>query len=207
VAASGYNDKRTIMKLHLTLLLSALGATALPSVHAAQFEEYGRVVRVQPRVEQVRQPREECRTEYVQAPSQYAQQSQYPQQPAQQRSAGGAILGAIAGGIIGNQVGGGSGRAAATAVGVMAGAVAGDRISNNGRPLDQGQYANGQYAQQQQPYQEQAVRQCRMVDAYQSRTTGYDVTYDYRGRSYTTFTQRDPGERIRLRVTVEPDEY
>lgn len=185
------------MKLHTTLLLSALGAAAVPAAQAAQFEEYGRVVRAQPRVEQIRQPREECRTEYVQAPSQYSQQQQYPQQ----RSAGGAILGAIAGGIIGNQVGGGSGRAAATAVGVMAGAVAGDRISNNGRPMDQGQYAQQQYPQ------EHAVRQCRMIDAYESRTTGYDVTYDYRGRSYTTFTQRDPGDRIRLRVTVEPDQY
>jgi uncharacterized protein YcfJ len=186
------------MKLFTTFLLTALGAAALPAAQAAQFEEYGRVVRAQPRTEQIRQPREECRTEYIQAPSQYQQQSQYGQQ---QRSPGGAILGAIAGGIIGNQVGGGSGRAAATAVGVMAGAVAGDRISNNGRPMDNGQYAQSQYPQ------EQAVRQCRMVDAYETRTTGYDVTYDYRGRSYTSFMQRDPGERVRLRVTVEPDQY
>ena len=190
------------MKLHITLMLGALGAAALPGASAAQFEEYGRVIRAQPRTEQIRQPREECRTEYVQAPQQYSQQSQYGQQ---QRDPGGAILGAIAGGILGNQVGGGSGRAAATAVGVLAGAVAGDRISNqDGRPMDQGR--QGQYGQSQYP-QEQAVRQCRMVDAYESRITGYDVTYDYRGRSYTSFMQRDPGDRVRLRVTVEPDQY
>ena len=186
------------MKLHVTLLLCAFGAAGAPAASAAQFEEYGRVIRAQPRTEQIRQPREECRTEYVQVPSQYAQQSQYGQH---QRSPGGAILGAIAGGIIGNQVGGGSGRAVATAAGVMAGAVAGDRLSNQNRPVDQGQYAQSQYPQ------EQAVRQCRMVDAYESRTTGYDVTYDYRGRSYTSFMQRDPGDRVRLRVTVEPDQY
>ncbi len=185
------------MKLHITLLLTALGAAALPAANAAQFEEYGRVIRAQPRTEQIRQPREECRTEYVQAPQQYSQQ--YGQQP--QRSPGGAIIGAIAGGIIGNQVGGGSGRAAATAIGAMAGAVTGDRLSNQNRPVDQGQYAQSQYPQ------EQAVRQCRMVDAYETRTTGYDVTYDYRGRSYTSFMQRDPGDRVRLRVTVEPDQY
>ena len=184
------------MNTTFKLLISALGLSALPLTHAAEFEDYGRVTRVEPRVEQVRQPREECKTDYVQVPVQQQQQ----------RSAGGGIIGAIAGGIIGNQVGGGSGRAAATAVGVMAGAVAGDRISNNGRPLDQGQYQQPQYGQSQYP-QEQAVRQCRTVDSYQTRTTGYDVTYDYRGRSYTTFTQRDPGDRIRLRVTVEPDEY
>ena len=189
------------MKITVSLMLAALGAAALPAAQAqsprpqyaesqrAEFEETGRVTRVQPRIEQVRQPREDCRTEYL--PVQ--QQPQYNQQ----RSAGGGILGAIAGGIIGNQVGGGSGRAAATAVGAVVGAVAGDRIAN---PNQQNQYAhNAQYPQ------EQAVRQCRMVDAWESRTMGYDVTYDYRGRSYTSFMDRDPGQRIRLLVSVQPD--
>jgi uncharacterized protein YcfJ len=116
------------------------------------------------------------------------------QQP-QQRSAGGAIIGALAGGLLGNQVGRGNGRAAATAVGAVAGAVVGDKVDNQGRAVD----PNAQYPQ------EQAVRQCRMVDAYESRTVGYDVTYDYRGRSYTSVMDRDPGQRVRLRVTVEPE--
>lgn len=191
------------MKLHSAFILTALAVAALPAqaqprgqARAAQFEEYGRVTRAEPRVEQIRQPREECRTEYVPV-----QQQRGYEQP-QQRNAGGAILGAIAGGIIGNQVGGGSGRAAATAIGAVTGAVAGDRISNNGQPVAQRQ--DGRYSEYPQ---EQAVRQCRTVDGYESRTTGYDVTYDYRGRSYTTFMQRDPGDRVRLRVTVEPDEY
>ncbi|MES2900387.1 MAG: glycine zipper 2TM domain-containing protein [Pseudomonadota bacterium] len=175
------------MTITSKLLITALGMATLPLAHAqiAEFEEFGRVTRVQPRVEQVRQPREECRTDYVQVPV---------QQQGQQRSAGGGIIGAIAGGIIGNQVGGGSGRAAATAVGAITGAVVGDRIDNNGRQVNQQAYP-----------QEQAVRQCRMVDAWESRTVGYDVTYDFRGRSYTSVMDRDPGQRVRLRVTVEPD--
>ncbi len=176
------------MNLLSKIMLSALALGAMPMVQAAEFEDYGRVVRVEPRVEQIRQPRQECKTEYVQVPVQ--------QQP-QQRSAGGSIVGAIAGGILGNQVGGGSGRAAATAAGVLAGAVVGDRISNDGR----------QMANQPQDIQEQAIRQCRTVDAWEKRTIGYDVTYDYRGRSYTSMMQRDPGERVRLRVSVEPDEF
>lgn len=173
------------MNMQSKLMMTVLGVCALPLAQAqiAEFEDYGTVTRVQPRVEQVRQPREECRTEYVQVP--------VAQQP--QRSAGGAILGAIAGGIIGNQVGGGSGRAAATAAGMVGGAMVGDRLSNDGRPLPPA------------GYQEQAVRQCRVVESYESRTSGYDVTYDYRGRSYTTMMQRDPGNRVRLRVSVEPD--
>jgi uncharacterized protein YcfJ len=52
--------------------------------------------------------------------------------------------------------------------------------------------------------QEQAVKQCRMVDSYETRTTGYNVEYDYRGRIYSNFMSYDPGQRIRLRVNVEP---
>jgi uncharacterized protein YcfJ len=174
------------MNLQTKLIISALGFSALPLAQAAEFEDFGRVVRVQPRVEQVRQPRQECRTEYVQVPQ---------QQPSQERSAGGSIIGGIAGALIGNQVGGGTGRTAATAAGAIAGAVVGDRIDNNGRVVNQPQQ-----------YQEQAVRQCRTVDAWESRTNGYEVTYDYRGHNYTSIMARDPGQRVRLRVSVEPDQ-
>jgi uncharacterized protein YcfJ len=174
------------MNMQAKLMIAALGLTALPLVHAVEFEDFGKVVRVQPRVEQVRMPHQECRTDYVQAPVQ-----QYPQQ----RSAGGSIIGGIAGALIGNQVGGGTGRVAATAAGAIAGAVVGDRVDNDGRG-----------ANQQPVMQEQAVRACRTVDSYESRTNGYEVTYDYRGRNYTTVMARDPGQRIRLRVSVEPEQ-
>ena len=174
------------MKLHTYCLLAATAICALPVAQAADFEDYGRVLRVQPRVEQIRQPRQECKTEYVQVPVQQQQQ----------RSASGSIIGGIAGALLGNQVGGGNGRAAATAAGAIAGAVVGDRVQNDGRQVAQPQ-----------DIQEQAVRQCRTVDAWESRTVGYDVTYDYRGHSYTSTMQRDPGERVRLRVSVQPDEF
>jgi uncharacterized protein YcfJ len=175
------------MKLPAKLLLCALGGATLPlAASAADFEDYGRVTRVQPVVEQYRQPREECRTEYVQAPV---------AQPQQERSAGGAIVGGIVGGLLGNQVGHGSGRAAATAAGVMAGAVVGDQVDNRNRNANAAPPV----------YQEQAVRRCRTVEAYETRTTGYEVTYDYRGRSYTSVMPRDPGPRVRLRVSVEPE--
>ncbi|MES2150332.1 MAG: glycine zipper 2TM domain-containing protein [Pseudomonadota bacterium] len=172
------------MKLQARIMISALGLCALPLVQAAEFEDYGRVVRVQPRVEQVRQPRQECKTEYMQVPVQQQQE----------RGAGGSIIGGIAGALVGNQIGGGSGRAAATAAGAIAGAIVGDRAENNGR----------QQAPQQ--VQEQAVRQCRTVDTWESRTTGYEVTYDYRGRNYTSIMAHDPGQRVRLRVSVEPEQ-
>jgi uncharacterized protein YcfJ len=179
-------DNEVHMNLQAKLIISALGFSALPFAQAAEFEDFGRVVRVQPRVEQIRQPRQECRTEYVQVPV---------QQASHERSAGGSIIGGIAGALIGNQVGGGSGRTVATAAGAIAGAMVGDRVDNNGRVVDQPQQI-----------QEQAVRQCRTVDAWESRTNGYEVTYDYRGRNYTSIMARDPGQRVRLRVSVEPDQ-
>ena len=170
------------MNVQTKLMISALGLCALPLAQAAEFEDFGRVVRVQPRVEQIRTPRQECRTEYQQVPVQ------------QQRGAGGSVVGGIAGALLGSQVGSGSGKVAAAAAGAIAGAVVGDRVENNGR-----QDYNG--------VQEQAVRQCRIVDAFESRTSGYDVTYEYRGQNHTAFMQRDPGNRVRLRVSVEPDQY
>ena len=129
------------MNFKAKLILSALGVCALPLAQAGDFEDFGQVVRVQPRIEQIRTPRRECRTDYVQAPVQ------------QQRGQGGTVVGGIAGA------------------------------------------------------QEQAVQRCRTVESMEQRTNGYDVTYDYRGHTYTTVMPRDPGNRIRLRVSVEPEQY
>ena len=170
------------MNLQAKLLISALGLCALPFAQAGDFEDFGRVVRVQPRYEQVRQPRQECRTQYVQVPVQ------------QQRSAGGSVIGGIAGALLGSQVGGGNGKVAASAAGAIAGAVVGDHVDNDGRPVQGG-------------VQEQEVRQCRNVDSVEQRPAGFDVTYEYRGHSYTTTMDRDPGERLRLHVSVQPEMY
>jgi uncharacterized protein YcfJ len=170
------------MNFQAKLIIAAMGLAALPLAQAQDFEDFGRVVRVQPRVEQLRMPREECRTEYVQVPVQ------------QQRGVGGGVVGGIVGGLLGNQVGSGSGRVAATAAGAIAGAMVGDRSENANRG-------------QGPAVQEQAVRQCRTVEAYESRTAGYDVTYEFRGQTYTTLMNRDPGNRVRLRVSVQPIDY
>jgi uncharacterized protein YcfJ len=172
------------MNLKAKLILSALGVCALPlaQAQAGDFEDFGRVVRVQPRIEQVRTPRQECRTDYVQAPVQ------------QQRSQAGTVIGGIAGALLGSQVGHGNGKVAAAAAGAIASGTVGDNIDNNGRD----------YSPQ---VQEQAVQRCRTVDSVQERTNGYDVTYDYRGHTYSTVMNQDPGNRVRLRVSVEPVQY
>ena len=37
------------------------------------------------------------------------------------------------------------------------------------------------------------------------RVSGYDVTYEYGGRTYRTRTGYHPGERMRVRVDVRPE--
>ena len=170
------------MNLQAKLIASALCLGALPLTQAADFEDYGRVVSVRPQVEQINRPRQECRDQVVQV-----------QQPAPQRGVGGAILGGLVGGLAGNQVGGGTGRSVATAAGAIAGALVGDRVDNANTP-NQGAVT------------EQQVRQCRTIDHWESRTTGYEVTYDYRGRNYTDIMSYDPGERVRLNVSVQPSQ-
>jgi uncharacterized protein YcfJ len=168
------------MNLQTKLIATTLCLAVLPLAQAQRpdFEDFGRVTRVQPRIEQINRPRQECRTEYVQV-----------QQPAE-RSAGGSIVGGIAGALLGSQVGRGNGRTAAAAAGAIAGAVVGDRVDN----------------QNVQPgaVTEQAVKQCRMVDHLEERTNGYDVSYEYRGRNYNIVMPYDPGQRIRLHVQVDP---
>lgn len=145
---------------------------------AADYDDYARVVSVKPQLEQVNYPQQECRTEYVQVRRE------------QPRSMGGSIIGGIAGGILGNQVGGGNGRTAATAAGAIAGAIVGDRMDNSN---------NGGAVIEQQP-----VQQCRMIDNWQTRTNGYAVTYEYRGHTSTAVLPYDPGQQMRVRVSVVP---
>jgi uncharacterized protein YcfJ len=169
------------MTVQIKVIVSALCLGSASFAGAADFDDYARVVRVNPQYEQVNQPTQECRTEYVQT----------TQQQPQQRGVGGSIIGGIAGGLLGNQVGGGHGRTAATAAGAIAGAIVGDRMENTNNTTNA-------------VVTEQPVRHCRTVDNWQTRTNGYAVTYEYNGHTYTNVMPYDPGERMRVRVSVAP---
>jgi uncharacterized protein YcfJ len=105
------------------------------------------------------------------------------------RVGGGTVLGAIVGGALGNQVGKGDGRKAAT----IAGAVAGGAIANNAARRDDETYVSSE-------------RHCREVDGgyEERRINGYDVEYRFRGETYMSRVNYDPGERMRVRVSVTP---
>lgn len=133
--------------------------------------EYGEVVRVHPRVEQVNAPREVCRdvtsTRYVKH---------------EDSLNNGTLIGALVGGAIGNRHGGHH-RDAATVLGAVAGGYAGreiDRRKVRSEPVTT------------------TSRQCRTVAEVQERVSGYDVTYEVDGDRRTVLMDRDPGDRVRL---------
>ena len=100
---------------------------------------------------------------------------------------GATVLGAVIGGALGNTVGKGDGRKAAT----IGGAVVGGVIGHNVAKGDSDRYQQGP---------------CRVVDVEHEdrQPAGYDVEYNYKGEVYSARMSYDPGNRIRVRVTVLP---
>ncbi|MEY3202198.1 MAG: hypothetical protein RIR70_1748 [Pseudomonadota bacterium] len=160
---------------HLAVISSLAAATLAQAAPAVQFNDWAKVVSSTPRFEQVNEPRDICRDERVITPS-------------AGRDNTGAVLGGLAGALIGSQVGKGNGRVAAAAVGAATGAIVGDRVGGAGSAAS-----------------EQIVERCQRVDNWRSTLVGYDVIYEYQGRSMSTFMKDAPGAFLKLHVSVRPD--
>lgn len=180
------------------MALFSLGSV-ITVVQAAEFDDFARVISVTPQVEQINVPRQECRTEYEAAVRHPQREREREYRGENERSAEGAIIGGIAGGLLGSQVGGGNGKIAAAAVGAIAGAIVGDRVEN-GSNRNNNNYDNSR----QGSYESRPVRQCQTIDHWETRTSGYAVTYEYHNRTYTSIMPYDPGSRIRLHVALTP---
>lgn len=192
---------------------------------AADFMDTARVVSSTPVYERVNEPRRECRTETVQSAPRDRSMSgavvggvaggllgsqvgggrgstaatgagavagavvgDRVSNPDSNRSATGSIVGGIAGALLGSQVGGGSGNKAATAAGGVAGVLIGDRIANPDQPRSE------------------QVERCRDVDSYRDVIKGYTVTYRYNGREATTTLPYQPGDTVRVGVSLIEDQ-
>jgi uncharacterized protein YcfJ len=184
---------RTVVALLFSLVFASANAQPRydgpprargPAAENVNFA-YADVLRVDPVYEyfQVSEPREECYDERV-----------VTREPRGGDPTGGTILGAIIGGAIGNQVGSGSGRRAATVAGaVIGGSVGRDVDRNNGGPG--------------RTYEDRE-RRCRIVEdaREEQRIAAYNVEYRYRGEVYMSRLDYDPGDRLRVRVSVTPAE-
>lgn len=180
----------------LSAALVAVAALAAAGTATAQSRrdygpeyDYARVVRVDPIVDLVERPvsREECwdeRVTYREPPRYRSSRDRAP-----------AVLGGIVGGVIGNQFGSGNGRDAAT----VAGAALGYSLARDSqRRSGGGHYHEGREVSRYEP-------RCETRTEYEreEQVNGYEVTYRYHGRSYTTVTDYHPGDRIRVEVDMD----
>ncbi len=109
-----------------------------------------------------------------------------------------AVLGGIVGAALGSKVGGGSARYATAAVGSMVGGMAGREIYETTQRNKQQKMADVTVCDPVSEGDERSYRTDNTVSAY-------DVTYEYAGREHTTRMNAHPGDRIRIRVDIQPE--
>ena len=169
--------------------------------HGQTEYDYARVVDVEPIVRNVRvsTPRRQCWNETRYEEVRYSDGGR--REPP--RAAGSMILGGLIGAAIGTQVGHGDGRRAATVAGAVIGTAVGHDAAAR-REAGNGGYARRDYRET-RPYD---VERCdvRYDEEYERHIEGYRVTYVYEGRTRTTRLPYDPGDRIRVRVDVHPED-
>lgn len=154
---------------------------------------YARVTDVQPIVRTVRvaTPRKLCREVEVRHVDH--------DRGRRDRSFTPTVVGTIVGGVIGNQFGRGRGKDAATVAGALLGASVGSDYARE-RAYERGGGSHVYYTTEER---------CEIEHVYheEERIEGYRVSYRYQGRDFVTRTDTDPGDRIRVRVQVEPVAY
>jgi uncharacterized protein YcfJ len=168
----------TRKRIAAATLLALAAAPALAQNGAGA--EYARVTSAAPQYERVNTPREECWNEQVTGGG-------YPSAQGPQSYLG-PVIGGVVGGLLGSQIGAGNGKKVAIGAGAIAGTLVGAHVA-------------GSTAYAAAP---QTVQRCRVVDQWENRLTGYDVAYQYAGRTYHALLPYDPGPRLQVRVSVEP---
>jgi uncharacterized protein YcfJ len=115
---------------------------------------------------------------------------------------GGTVVGAIVGGVIGSLFGKGDGRKATIAAGAVAGGVVGNNIAAD----DAGATDAVVLGEAGATSPAAVKRRCADLKnaAAQRRIVSYDVEYRYRGEIYLARLAYDPGDRLRVKVSVLP---
>ena len=98
----------------------------------------------------------------------------------------------------------GDGRRAATVAGAVIGSALGHDAAARRAYRDDRYYET----RVEEPPRAYTVERCdvRYQETWEERVEGYRVAYEYHGRRYETRLPYDPGERVRVRVDVFPDE-
>lgn len=182
------------MNRQTIILALASAATAAATTAGAAVESFGdraRVLSSRAVVERIPVAREECWNEHHRG---------YEERRVTRSDTGatigpGTVLGAVVGGVIGHQFGNSSGgRDRGTAAGAIVGGVVGNQIENSNNPP--------RTVEVERVPVDRTVERCRTVNEVREATIGYDVRYEYAGRTFNTRMDRDPGRFVRVRVDV-----
>lgn len=134
-------------------------------------------------------PREECWVETV------AVQHHVPAR--YERSDTPTLVGGVVGGAIGHAVGHGrSNKRLGAVVGSVLGAAVGHSVAKD-TERRYGGYSETHYRD---------IQRCKTIEEISTRRVfeGYDVAYEYRGKVYSARMDRDPGDEMKVRVSVSP---
>jgi len=202
--------KRTKRDKWITVI-GLLGMTMLsiPAVGVADnrrndsntYFDYAKVTHVQPitRIVQISTPQEVCWNERVRSVSDEGRRGR-GRGRRHDRQFAPTVLGGILGGVVGNQFGSGRGNTAMT----VAGALLGASIGRDASVRNQREYSRPVSRPARVSYTTERRCEIDQVFHQEERIDGYRVSYRFRGRDYVTRTNVDPGERIRVRVEVDP---
>ncbi len=172
-------------RLTLCIAVAFSGITLKAQASYEEEVDYARVVSTRPiyRSVEERIPQQRCWTETVR------------EERREHNSPAGAIVGGVVGGALGHAVGhGSSNKKIGTAVGAVLGATVGNEVARNRVNAQSGEYRERERCQE----SSRTERREEVV--------GYDVDYQYQGRTYSTRMDHRPGSRIRVAVRVEPIE-
>lgn len=129
---------------------------------------------------------------------------------------GGALVGGVVGGLLGNRIGNGRGKETElTVAGALLGAAIGananrgraDRHERWDRWDRRGRWDRwDRYERDARSWRAEPVRRCEVTWESRpvERVDGYEVVYRYAGRRFTKVVDDHPGERMRVRVDLEP---
>jgi uncharacterized protein YcfJ len=171
------------MKKKLITVIAATMMVSTTSAWANTSYEYAPVIDARPVYQQVR----------VEVPEQHCWNEQVAVRQSSSESRTPLVVGTIIGGALGNAVGNNK---SSRRVGTVAGAALGASI---GRDI-------GRSSSSPSTTHYQTVQHCENVSQYryEERVVGYQVRYRYNGQDHSVRMNHDPGERIRLRVHVQP---
>jgi uncharacterized protein YcfJ len=171
----------------LSILLASCASICTISASGQTTYEYGDVIETRPvyQIVEISEPMEQCWEEEVVI-------DRYPSRSGSRTP---VLVSTIIGGALGNAVGNGKSN---KQIGAVVGALLGHSI---GRDIvtDRNRSRNAV-----RDYE--TVQRCETAyeQFEEERLVGYQVTYLYNGEEYSVRTDSDPGDRIRLRVSIQP---